>query len=232
LRYCVFSDVHGNYINLVDMFRSIGDLQIDEFICLGDLCNYYPDNKAVIEFMIENNIQCILGNHDLLYISEHNLSAERLESYNYDSELKSSIPYLNFFKNLPTHIILKGEITVLFCHGSPQDFTNEYIYPNTDLEKFTHNPFDIVFSGHTHRQFLRTHNSKIFCNVGSLGMPRDNGLLPGFVVYDSTRQEITLYRKHAKKEVLLARYQNLVPRDVLNLLQRAEPIDFPYRYIE
>jgi putative phosphoesterase len=232
LRYCIFSDVHGNFINLVDMYNSTMDLNIDKYICLGDLCNYYSDNKEVIDFFIEKEFECILGNHDKLYTSKHNLNDEQMSSYNYDFDLKYSSRHIEFLKSLPDKVSLNENPKVLLCHGSPNDFTNEYIYPDTNLASFANCDYDIIFSGHTHRQFLRSFGSKFFCNVGSVGLPRDNGSLFGFVLYDSELDTITLYRKAVDKQAIMQRYQNSVPKEVLSMLSREEPINFPYTLLE
>lgn len=208
------------------------DLNIDKYICLGDLCNYYSDNKEVIDFFIEKKIECVLGNHDKLYISKHNLNDEQMRAYNYDFNLKYSSHHIEFLKSLPEKIILSENLKILLCHGSPNDFTNEYIYPDTDLDNFSKCDFDIIFSGHTHHQFLRTLGSKIFCNVGSVGLPRDNGSLLGFVVFDSELDVITLYRKTVDKQALINRYHNSVPIEVLSMLSREEPINFTYTLLE
>jgi predicted phosphodiesterase len=214
------------------MYNSTRDLNIDKYICLGDLCNYYSDNKEVIDFFIEKEIECVLGNHDRLYITEHQLSTDRMRAYNYDFELERSSRHIAFLKNLPEKIILGENSKILLCHGSPNDFTNEYIYPDTDLAKFANCDFDVIFSGHTHRQFLRSFGSKVFCNVGSVGLPRDNGLLLGFVIFDSELDSISLYRKAVDRDVLINKYNNHVPSEVLTMLSREEPINFPYTLLK
>jgi putative phosphoesterase len=228
LKYCIFSDIHGNYINLVDMFKSTINLNIDKYICLGDVCNYYTDNKKVIDFLIDKNIDCVLGNHDELYMTTNKLSKKKIESYNFDYELRNSYKHIDFLRNLPDHIVLEGHQKVLLCHGSPNNFTNEYIYPDSKLTSFEDCGYDIVFFGHTHRQFLKKHKNIIFCNVGSVGQPRDNGLLFGFVTFDSEQEIISLYRKHSNKSMLLNSYGGIVPEEVIQMLDRNELIDYPY----
>jgi len=214
------------------MYNSTTDLNIDKYICLGDLCNYYSDNKEVIDFFIEKKIECVLGNHDQLYITEHHLSADRMRAYNYDFDLEQSSRHIAFLNGLPEKIVLHENSRILLCHGSPNDFTNEYIYPDTDLARFANCDFDVIFSGHTHRQFLRFFGSKVFCNVGSVGLPRDNGSLLGFVIFDSESGAISLYRKTVDKDALIKKYQNTVPTEVLTILSREEPINFPYKLLE
>ena len=75
----------------------------------------------------------------------------------------------------------KSKITIkyknknfLFVHGSPNDYTYGYIYPNTELSQFKikHN---FIFMGHSHWSFKRSHGNKQFINPGSCGLPRDHG---------------------------------------------------------
>lgn len=229
MKIAVFSDVHGNYINLLSFFESAKKLKIDKFICLGDLCNYYPDNKKVIEFFIENNILCLLGNHDELYGSDKALTGAKKIAYNYDESLVLNNESKIFLSKLPLkYEMFENNKAMLFCHASPSDLIYTYIYPDTDLTSYENMPYDIVFMGHTHRQFLREQNNKLFCNVGSVGMPRDNGSLLGFAVIDTCDNGITLYRKKINIEKVKLAYENNTPLEVLQLLSRQEVLNYNY----
>ena len=48
--------------------------------------------------------------------------------------------------------------------------------------------------GHTHRPFVRERNSKLVMNVGSCGMPRDQGDAPSFAVYDTASHTAEILR--------------------------------------
>lgn len=231
MRYCIFSDVHGNLSNLLDFFSCTSELGVDEYICLGDLCNYYPDNKAVIELVISKDIKCILGNHDEFYTKPESLPVERKQAYNFQEELLTSDYHVNYLRSLPRSISVSGDSQVLFCHGSPHDLTNEYLYPDSDLTRFKELKYDYVFCGHTHRQFVRNSGNIIFCNVGSVGMPRDNGSLFGFAIFDEGNQEIQLYRKTIDIDEIVTKYAGKVPDEVIRLLDRREKLEFKYTLI-
>jgi putative phosphoesterase len=232
MRIAVFSDVHGNYLNLISFYESALKLNIDKFICLGDLCNYYPENKKVIDFIKENKIICLLGNHDEFYSNNIALTEEKKTAYNFDDKLLECKEQISFLNQLPKfYEINENGKSLFFCHASPKDLLYTYIYPNSDLSIYDNFNKDIVFIGHTHRQFLRQNGNTIFCNVGSIGLPRDNGSLMGFAVIDTTDFNIVLYRKEINSKNIKAFYSDLVNNDVLDLLERRENLDYNYTLI-
>jgi len=229
MRIAIFSDVHGNYINLLSFFESTTEMNIDKYICLGDVCNYYPDNEKVINLINSKNIICLLGNHDELYISDKLLSDEKKAKYCFDEELKKDENIKSFFKKLPQSLeINENGKSLFFCHASPIDLLNTYVYPDTDLNMYNNVPYDYIFMGHTHRQFLTEHHNKVFCNVGSIGLPRDNGSLMGFVILDTLDMSIKLYRKQIDVDMVKLHYQVNTPVSVIALLDRQEVLNYPY----
>lgn len=231
MRIAVFSDIHGNYLNLVSFFQSARKLNIDKYVCLGDLLNYFPDNKKVIDLLVQEKVLCLLGNHDRMYIEDCD-KVEKKKLYNFDQYLFESEEYRIYLESLPLkyEIVVKNR-SLFFCHASPLDYLDTYVYPDSDLSTLNSIKADFVFMGHTHRQFLREYNNKVFCNVGSIGMPRDNGILMGFVIIDTTAFDIKLYRKNADYQKIISSYQSQTNPDVINLLNRRETISYPYTLI-
>jgi serine/threonine protein phosphatase 1 len=62
----VIGDIHGAHKALVQCLeRSAFDLQNDLLICLGDLCDRWPETNQVIETLLKvKNLVLLLGNHD------------------------------------------------------------------------------------------------------------------------------------------------------------------------
>ncbi len=225
MRYCIFSDIHGNSYNLESFFSVTAALNIDKYICLGDLCNYYPDSLNVIDQLIEKKVICTLGNHVEIYVKSISLTNERKTEYNFNEELLNSNEHLFFLKSLPTSLeIISRDVKYFFCHGSPNNLLNGYIYPDSDLYKFSAFNFDVLFCGHTHRQFIKQIGNKIICNVGSIGLPRDVGSLYGFVILDDENGCINLYRKQVDVSIVKSIYQDKVPQKVIDMLNRRESI--------
>ncbi len=63
----VISDIHGAYKALLQCFERSGfDKNNDLLICLGDVCDVYPDVKECFDQLLTvKNMVYILGNHDL-----------------------------------------------------------------------------------------------------------------------------------------------------------------------
>ena len=67
-RYGVISDVHRNYEALVTVVRQLRN-ELDSIVCLGDVVDvYFPEDVEAsvrcLDFLEENDIPCVVGNHD------------------------------------------------------------------------------------------------------------------------------------------------------------------------
>ncbi len=65
-RSFVLGDIHGAYRALMECFEKAGfNYKDDALICLGDVCDGWPEvNKAIDELLKINNLVYLLGNHD------------------------------------------------------------------------------------------------------------------------------------------------------------------------
>lgn len=72
----VISDIHGCYDTLLELLKLCpkGDI-----VFAGDLVDRGPKSKEVIQFAIDNNVQCVLGNHDDMMVD----SVLKLGKYEY-----------------------------------------------------------------------------------------------------------------------------------------------------
>jgi predicted phosphodiesterase len=73
---------------------------------------------------------------------------------------------------------------LLFVHGSPKDPTCGYVYPDSDLSVFDTDA-DFVFMGNSHYPFIRKHQGVTYINVGSCGLPRDDGRYGSIALFDT-----------------------------------------------
>jgi predicted phosphodiesterase len=171
----VLSDIHGNVYSLEKALKIIETFKPDKYLFLGDMAGYYYyQNESIQLLNTLNNLISIKGNHDEYFMNGlenpdiiKKLDAKYGKSY---SMLINSITQnsMNFFNNL-----LDCERNEYFeaYHASPNDYTNEYIYPNTPISLKTSVPF--VFLGHTHYPMYKKINDTIILNPGSIGQPRD-----------------------------------------------------------
>ncbi|QNI75216.1 putative phosphoesterase domain protein [Synechococcus sp. MVIR-18-1] len=75
--------------------------------------------------------------------------------------------------------------------------------------------------GHTHHPFIRSNNGTTFVNVGSCGLPRDDGRYGAACLYNPISQDLKIIRFpiYEQTKTLLTAYPT-VNKSVYNLLER------------
>ena len=223
MKRAIISDIHGNFEALSAVMEAIGDLKVDEILCLGDIIGYGPDPIKCLDTVIENCQLTILGNHDQAAIFDPEgfnpvamkaifWTREQLEKDNGD--IDQADRRWDFLGELPRR---HDEGEFLFVHGSPRDPTNEYVFPETvyekDLLSLLMSRFEkVCFQGHTHIPGMFTEagafispderdlffkldpDSKCMLNVGSVGQPRDGNPKSCFVVLDDEEKTVQYHR--------------------------------------
>lgn len=193
----LLSDAHGNLAAFergADLLRAHG---ADSLYFLGDAVGYVPE-IGVIRRLHDQNIPCLQGNHEAMMLSRR-YPPEREAAYRL-GEIAGllSIDLLRWIAEWPTSRVLpvSGGIALL-VHGSPKDPTFDYVYPDTDLAPYTETdgrPVRAVFMGNTHRPFVRACGGILFVNIGSCGLPRDDGAWGSVCLYDPAQNSARILR--------------------------------------
>ena len=177
----LISDIHGNYEALREVLAELDRLKVKEIYCLGDVVGYYSQVNECCEELIRRNIPCIMGNHDW-YMAGGGF-CPRSKSVNdclvYQRQVITP-ENMEWLCKFPIHRRV-GNIHMV--HGGWADPIDEYLIdPNADY--FSKIRGEIFVSGHTHIQSLYNFQGKIYCNPGSVGMPRDNDPRAAFATFD------------------------------------------------
>jgi putative phosphoesterase len=191
----ILSDAHGNTDAFKLAISHLRKLGANRFIFLGDSVGYIPCNGVLTELIkIKDEVICILGNHEIM-LMHTGWDPERDKIYNLQkTSMLLSEEETDYIKSWPIkHSESYGIVSALFIHGGLNDFTYEYVYPNSDLSKYEVTE-TFVFMGHTHYPFVKKTGNTIFVNVGSCGLPRDIGNLGSFVMFNPEKSEVVLYR--------------------------------------
>jgi len=190
----VFSDAHGNeagYLAARDALRAEG---AESLIYLGDAVGYIPD-PSVVRHVLADEIPWIRGNHEALMLAGET-APEREEQYQHTVTMAQLLTEeVNFLEALPEKLefVADGR-RCLFVHGSPEDPTFGYVYPDTDLSLFSGIDVDVVFMGNTHHPFIKDDAGTRFVNVGSCGLPRDDSGFGSAAIYDTMTGKASLLR--------------------------------------
>lgn len=191
----ILSDAHGNIAAFRSAISHLRRVGANEFYFLGDALGYIPSIDVVQELMnMGNEVKCILGNHELMVLTE-TTNPDREPVYQHQAIRNQLTPeHTALLKSWPTHRreTIVGS-NVLFVHGSPNDFSYEYVYPDSDLSHFNFMD-DFVFMGHSHRPFVRKVNKTTFINVGSCGLPRDDGRYGSCAIFNPSTRAVSICR--------------------------------------
>lgn len=183
------SDIHGNLPALESVLADIKKREITKIFCLGDLVGYYCYHNEVVETIINNNIFCLLGNHDYALINNFGkIERSKTCSSILEWQLKnSSVNTLKYLATLNSTFEFEfSSKKVKLVHGGLKCSLDEYIF-NVDEEYLNSNNFvhDILISGHTHLLGLnKFYNGKLWFNPGSVGQPRDFNNKASYAILD------------------------------------------------
>jgi putative phosphoesterase len=171
----VFSDVHGNIYSLEKALKLMEIFKPDKYLFLGDMAGYYYYQNECIELLGSlDNLISLKGNHDEYFISSYcdkdklkKLDDKYGKSY---SILSSTVSQKSkfFFNNLQE--CEKNQYFEAY-HGSPNNFLEDYVYKNTEINFQSKVLF--IFLGHTHYPMKKKINDTFIINPGSIGQPRD-----------------------------------------------------------
>jgi|GEM_PF-251581 len=215
MKFCIFSDIHGNGPAFKVAYPMIMNEKADINIFLGDLCGYYFDQNSIFD-MIQSipNLVAVLGNHDSYFLrvvdGDKSLKNDYCKKYgtSIDRLLDSSPTELvKWFTRLPQNYMLR-ELGISTYHGSPWDTIEGYVYPDSLLEGFLDYDASVFFLGHTHYPMVKNVNNKMIVNPGSLGQPR-NGGWPTYAVFDYDSKKVSYREVNYDKNELLHKLQEI-----------------------
>jgi putative phosphoesterase len=192
----LIADVHSNYIAIKEILELEG--KNEKIIHAGDVVGYNPYPNETIAIFKQYNVISIAGNHDKSVLSgdysnfndvakasgiwtRKVLSSENLR---YLATLKSSMVITAAAKKLAIH------------HGAPFD-EDYYLYEeevSDSLLEYDH--AEILVLGHTHVPYIRKFGTKIICNPGSVGQPRDRDNKAAYIIINPDTLDIELKRVH------------------------------------
>ncbi len=156
MKYAIFSDIHSNLESFDTMLKFCSTLQINFYLCCGDIVGYGPNpNECVENIKSLTNAYILCGNHDVAVIGKKDI--EWFNPYAKQAILwtKTVVTQENL-QYLATLIpMYKFNDNITLVHGSPREPVDEYIISYLEcldnIDKFF---TKICFIGHTHIPFI------------------------------------------------------------------------------
>lgn len=166
-RRAIISDIHSNLVALEAVLADIKGQDVDEIVCLGDVCGYGPQPMECIDLVRRNAAWTLRGNHDeALFVEPKDFGKNARIAIEWQKTFlepkPGSTPEIisrwHWLRDLP---IQRGETDVLFVHASPRDPVYEYVLKEdfhdtgsgpTQKAKDIFAAMDwLCFCGHSHR---------------------------------------------------------------------------------
>jgi putative phosphoesterase len=175
MKIVIVSDIHGNYDALSALPESY-----DELWVLGDLVNYGPEPKEVVDFVKDKATLVVRGNHDqcIGYGDDPRCSLrfrEMAEATRQFSDAVVTPEQKVYLRSLPLEVkCARSQTQFYLCHATPSDPLYEYRPADSDkwVDECVQLSADVIFVGHTHIPFIRSLNGRTLANPGSLGQPK------------------------------------------------------------
>ena len=165
------SDIHGEYKLFQKMLKAISFGENDELYICGDIIDKGDSSVRLAKYISEqNNIHCIIGNHEDAFLKYYRFLMENEEDGNFSAVLEKLSEYfpegepvdwalIDWLESLPYYIVTEDFICV---HAGIPILENGQLQPleNTREESLIHdrkfkNPGEVhlspkcVFFGHT-----------------------------------------------------------------------------------
>ena len=162
----LLSDVHARHAPVAEALSIFKREQVDLIICPGDIAGYFDEIKPVIDLLIENNCQTIIGNHDQAFIETHT-EESHTEEYHFLNSLPETLEYEIEGKRVyVVHAHPPAE-----QHGGIKllDVDGELIMEQKKYwqQKLTDLQYDVLIVGHTHQVFAERLGHLLVINPGS-----------------------------------------------------------------
>ena len=193
MRILLVADIHANR-HALDAIRE----PFDVCLCMGDLVEYGPDPKPVIDWVRANALACVRGNHD--HGTSQDVPILGQGGFKYltmatrpGSIAKLSPIDLRYLNTLPTTsmLTLDGK-KFLLVHATPRDPLDEYTTndPAVWQSRLQGVDADFVLVGHTHVQFTLPLGRTTIVNPGAVGLPRDGDPKVKYAIIENGQVEL------------------------------------------
>lgn len=217
VKIVIVSDIHSNIAAL----EAFPEKDFDQLWCIGDLVDYGPKPREVIEWVRKKATVVVRGNHDHAVGFEVSPQcsqdfirmATETQRFTQDVCSEADVAYL---RNLPIQYTTKVDGTSFYLvHAIPTNPLFGYCPEESDQwqREIEWIRADVLVVGHTHTPFIRKVGSTTIVNPGSIGQPKTGRSLACYAVWDDVQISLKEYGYSVTDTVREIR-EMPVPRDI------------------
>ena len=225
VKIAIISDVHGNF----EALRALPE-DYDELWVLGDLVNYGPAPREVVDLVRAKASVTVRGNHDhsIGYDEDPRCGQRYHDMADATRGFSASVvteDQKQFLRDLPLKAEVRRRTTRFYLtHATPSDPL--YGYRTEDsaewIEEVESVAADVVLVGHTHTPFVRKIGNQLLVNPGSLGQPKTGKSDACYAVWNDGTFELKSFSYPVNRTI--AKLQSLsfppeIEKDLITVLQ-------------
>ncbi len=225
MKIAIISDVHGNY----EALRALPD-DYDELWVLGDLVNYGPEPKEVVEFVRAKASVVVRGNHDhsIGYDEDPRCGRRYRDMAVATQRFSASVvteDQKQFLRNLPLKTEIKrGTSRFYLTHARPSASLYGYCPQDSDewVKEVKSVAADVVLVGHTHTPFARKIGNQILVNPGSLRQPKTGKPDACYAVWNDGAFELKSFSYPVNRTIAKLKslsFPSEIEKDLITVLQ-------------
>jgi putative phosphoesterase len=183
MKILVLSDIHSNIYALDSIWDVEGDS--DRIFCTGDLVDYGPYPREVLDWVRDHDVICTQGNHDKWLVSNYR-SGNLLDHIPPDDRawVHHNVSLLgdddiNFLSSLPDETVFKHNgvnYGMTHLYKGYEEIVSTFAYDEFCKHRFGESedsPIPRLILGHTHRQAIRyLRDDTLWLNPGSVSYRR------------------------------------------------------------
>ncbi len=152
MKWLIASDIHGSALYCRQLMEAWDREGAERLLLLGDVLYHGPRNDLPEEYAPKEVIAMLNARWEEIYCVRGNCEAEV-------DQMVLKFPVLADYLLLPV-----GEKCIFATHGHV--FNEEHLPP---LKKG-----DVLLHGHTHVSVCRAHENYVYCNPGSVSLPKED----------------------------------------------------------
>ncbi len=222
MKVVFLSDIHSNWNYLSQITNLIEEEKADLIYFLGDAIGYYDEPNKTLDWLRNNKVICIKGNHEQYFLDElkYDTKLDGIYQVTINKNLitMQNRDYVSNWKDYLEATICSKKF--LIVHGDISN-SEKHIYDVNEIDKNILKEYDFYVYGHTHIPFIKYSYGCCIINPGSIGQPRDYTSLPSYAVVNLGTNEVTIKKAHIKNDIYTTQLeQNGFDKKVIEILKR------------
>jgi putative phosphoesterase len=183
MKILVLSDIHSNIYALESIWDRERDS--DRIYCTGDLVDYGPYPREVLNWVRDHDVICTQGNHDKWLVENYrsgqlleHISPEERAWVHHNASLLGDED-IHFLSSLPVAITFQQDgvnYGMTHLYKEYEEIVSTHTYDEFCSQSFAeweNHPFSRLIFGHTHRQAIRyLSDDVLWLNPGSVSYRR------------------------------------------------------------